>query len=67
MEVEGYLDGELKPKLGGEYTEHLSGCTPCMDRAEFRRHLKVIVATQCTEKDVPEALLIRIRAIIAEP
>jgi hypothetical protein len=38
-----------------------------LDRAEFRKHLKEIVATRCIEKDVPEALRDRIRAIIADP
>ena len=67
LEVEAYLDGEVDPDLAARITDHLSGCSPCLDRAEFRKHLKEIVATRCIEKDVPEALRDRIRTIIAEP
>jgi mycothiol system anti-sigma-R factor len=67
LEVEAYLDGEVDPDLATRITEHLSACSPCLDRAEFRKHLKEIVATRCIEKDVPEALRDRIRSIIAEP
>ena len=37
-----------------------------MDRAEFRKHLKELVATRCIERDVPEALRDRIKTIIAD-
>ena len=45
LEVEAYLDGEVDPDLATRITDHLSGCSPCLDRAEFRKHLKEIVAT----------------------
>jgi hypothetical protein len=46
--------------------KHLSGCSPCMDQAEFRRHLKVMIAAKCTGDAPPPELLIRVRAIIEE-
>ncbi len=47
-EVERLLDGELEAELRIKVEKHLSGCSPCMDRAEFRRHLKVMIAAKCT-------------------
>lgn len=65
-EVERLLDGELRGELRIKVEKHLSGCSPCMDRAEFRRHLKVMIAAKCTGDAPPPELLIRVRAIIEE-
>ena len=65
-EVERLLDGELEAELRIKVEKHLSGCNPCMDRAEFRRHLKVMISEKCTGDAPPPALLIRVRAIIEE-
>ena len=65
-EVERLLDGELEAQLRVKVEKHLSGCSPCMDRAEFRRHLKVMISEKCTGDAPPPALLIRVRAIIEE-
>jgi hypothetical protein len=35
-----------------------------MQRAEFRRHLKVMVAEKCTERSAPDALSEKIRNLI---
>lgn len=65
-EVERMLDGELPSELHAKVQKHLSGCSPCMDRAEFRRHLKEMIASKCSG-DVPSPeLLVRVRAIIEE-
>ena len=61
LEVEAYLDGEVDPDARRAHTEAIGRCSPCMDRAEFRKHLKELVATRCIERDVPEALRDRIR------
>ena len=56
-EVERLLDGELEGELRINVEKHLSGCSPCMDRAEFRRHLKVMIAAKCTGRcAVPRAV-----------
>ena len=65
-EVERFLDGELDGELRIKVEKHLTGCNPCMERAEFRRHLKVMIAAKCTGDAPPPALLIRVRAIIEE-
>jgi mycothiol system anti-sigma-R factor len=66
LEVEAYLDGEVDPALADRIRAHLSDCSPCLDRAEFRTHLRDLVRTRCTEQ-VPDALRARIRQLIAEP
>jgi mycothiol system anti-sigma-R factor len=65
-EVERLLDGELEGELRIKVEQHLSGCSPCMDRTEFRRHLKMMIAAKCTGDSPPPQLLIRVRAIIEE-
>jgi len=67
LEVEAYLDGEVDPALARRIQVHLTDCSPCMDRAEFRKHLKELVQAKCTERDVPDALRDRIRQLIADP
>ena len=67
LEVEAYLDGEVDPALAERIQEHLTDCSPCMDRAEFRKHLKELVQSKCAEREVPDALRDRIRQLIAEP
>ena len=66
LEVEAFLDGEVDRALAERITNHLSDCSPCTDKTEFRRHLKDLVASRCIERDVPDALRERIRTIIAE-
>ena len=65
-EIERLLDGELPDELRIKVQAHLSGCSPCMDRTEFRRHLKAMIALKCTGDEPPPELFIRIRAIIEE-
>jgi len=67
LEVEAYLDGEVDPALAERVTHHLSDCSPCLDRAEFRKHLKQMVRDKCTERAVPDSLVTRIRQLIEEP
>jgi mycothiol system anti-sigma-R factor len=65
-EIERLLDDELPSELRIKVQTHLSGCSPCMDRTEFRRHLKEMVASKCSGDQPPPELFIRIRAIIEE-
>ncbi len=64
-EIERFLDGELDRVVTVRIEEHLSGCNPCMQRAEFRRHVKVMVAEKCAEQRAPEHLSRRIRELLA--
>lgn len=63
-EIERFLDGELDRVVTVRIEEHLSDCSPCMQRTEFRRHLKVMVAEKCTERAAPDDLSRKIRDLI---
>jgi mycothiol system anti-sigma-R factor len=63
-EIEAFLDGELDPALRDRVTHHLSDCNPCMQRAEFRKHLKEIVHDKCTEREIPAELSTRIDEVL---
>ena len=63
-EIERFLDGELDHVVTVRIEEHLSDCNPCMQRAEFRRHVKVMVAEKCSERAAPDELSRKIRDLI---
>jgi mycothiol system anti-sigma-R factor len=65
-EIELYLDGELDPSATAELDAHLSTCTPCADRSDFKRRLKGLIASKCG-CDVPPELMERIRARLKSP
>jgi mycothiol system anti-sigma-R factor len=64
-EIERFLDGELDDDLIVGIRLHLSGCDPCTQRTEFRRHLKVMISSKCAERAVPPELLERINGLLA--
>jgi anti-sigma factor (TIGR02949 family) len=65
VELEAYLDAELKPELRRDVESHLVGCSHCFDRGEFRKRLRDIVRRKCSEVgDLPPAVATRIRAAI---
>ena len=66
-EIELYLDGEADDALRDRIDQHLADCTPCMDRADFRTHLKSLVRERCHEDRVPDELGARIRAMLRDP
>jgi mycothiol system anti-sigma-R factor len=66
-QIESFLDGELDVTVQRQIEVHLSDCNPCMQRAEFRRHIKVIVRAKCAGDDVPATLQRRIRVLLDEP
>jgi len=37
-----------------------------MQRAEFRRHLKVMISSKCTGDEVPESLRTRVMGLIGD-
>ncbi len=65
-EIESFLDGELTVDVQTMVELHLSGCNPCMDRSEFRRHLKEMIAAKCTGDAPSPELVVRIKALIQE-
>jgi mycothiol system anti-sigma-R factor len=65
-EIELYLDGELDPETTAVLDVHLSTCTPCADRSDFKRRLKMLVASKCG-CEVPPELMERIRTRLESP
>ncbi len=59
-----FLDGELDPSVTIKIEHHLSACNPCMQRVEFRRHLKVMVSSKCGGDAVPAQSIEKIRDLI---
>lgn len=60
-EIERYVDGECLRELTVQVEAHLAGCADCHDHAEFKRHLKMLIASKCGEDVLPEGLAERIR------
>jgi mycothiol system anti-sigma-R factor len=63
-EIERFLDGELDGSVNAAIEHHLSDCNPCMQRTEFRRHLKVMISSKCGGDAVPDQLQQKVRDII---
>ena len=63
-EIERFLDDELDPAVRASVGRHLASCSPCTQRADFRRHLKELIASRCGHDAVPADLLPRIKALI---
>ena len=66
-DIERFLDGEMSPPQYLKLDAHLQGCSPCMERADFKRHLKALIAARCGCDEVPQTLRDRVSAIIEEP
>ncbi|MDH4112037.1 MAG: mycothiol system anti-sigma-R factor [Actinomycetota bacterium] len=66
-DIESFLDGEVDVVVQQRIEVHLSDCSPCMKRAEFRRHVKVMIRSKCAGDDVPPTLERRIRSLLDEP
>ena len=64
-EIELFLDRELDPEEAGHIEQHLAECGGCLERKEFRETLKALVAKKCGPQPAPEALVIRIREVLA--
>ncbi len=56
-----YLDGECTVEAEHLVTRHLIDCPPCMDRADFERQLRSLLARSC-RVHAPEDVLARVRA-----
>jgi mycothiol system anti-sigma-R factor len=64
QDIQRFLDGELDASLHRDIQQHLSDCGPCMQRAEFRKHLKVMISSKCAQETVPPALLEKINGLL---
>ena len=58
-ELDVFLDGECSGDLEEAVRRHLGECPPCVDRADFQRELRALIASKCTDA-APSGLLDRI-------
>jgi mycothiol system anti-sigma-R factor len=66
-DIETFLDGEADDLAKVRIEVHLADCSPCMHKADFRKHLKELVRDRCHEERVPDPLAEKIRAILRDP
>ncbi len=64
QDIERFLDGEMDQPERGLIDEHLQGCTPCMERADFKRSVKELIASRCGCDDLPSGLRERISGLL---
>ena len=64
QDIQRFLDGELDASLHRDIQQHLSDCGPCMQSAEFRKHLKVMISSTCAQETVPPTLLEKINGLL---
>jgi mycothiol system anti-sigma-R factor len=60
-ELQMFLDGEAADELQSIVARHLDACSPCYDRAEFQREVRVLIAAKCTDC-APPGLMERVQA-----
>ena len=66
-DLERFLDGELEQPRRGVLDAHLHGCTPCMERADFKRDVRALIAARCGCDEVPPGLGDKISALLQTP
>lgn len=64
--LERYLDGECPDDIEGTVRNHLGDCPPCLDRADFERDLRALIASKCRES-APNGLADRIITTLRTP
>jgi anti-sigma factor (TIGR02949 family) len=67
QQLERFLDGELPEPDRVVLDRHLNGCTPCMERADFKRHVRMLLASRCGGDQAPEALHDKVIALLHGP
>ena len=58
-QLDHLLHGELPEPQARSLKQHLEGCPPCFESADFQAQLKALIAKRCCE-DVPDGLRTRI-------
>lgn len=59
--LEEYLDNEMPADVESAVARHLEECPPCMDRADFERRVRALVASKCRDR-APDGLVDSIKA-----
>lgn len=58
-DLETYLDRECPEQLESAIARHLADCEPCLNRSDFERSLRALVARHCRDA-APAGLLNRV-------
>jgi len=64
-DLDHLLHGELPADQAAALKQHLQGCPPCFESADFQAQLKALVAKRCGEA-VPEGLQARILGFLQD-
>lgn len=62
-----FLDRELAEDACAALQAHLDECPECLRNVEFERAVKDIVRRKCSESNVPDGLIERLRARLSGP
>lgn len=65
-ELSAYLDNECPQHVADVLNQHLADCEPCLDRVDFERELRALVARKCQES-APPGLLDRVVEALESP
>ena len=66
-DIERFLDGEMGAPQHLKLDTHLHGCSPCMERADFKRHVKELVASRCGRDEMPAGLKDKVSQMLSQP
>jgi mycothiol system anti-sigma-R factor len=66
-DIERFLDGAIEPPRSLTLETHLQECSPCMERADFKRHVRELVASRCGCDEVPAGLKVKVMEMLSEP
>lgn len=59
--LQTFLDGESPADVEAAVAEHLQECPPCLDRADFEKRVRALVAAKCRDA-APPGLMDSVRA-----
>ena len=65
--IEAFLDGEVETTVAVRIETHIADCPPCWEKAEFRRHLKLMVSSKCSSDRLPDDLREKLRRLLDDP
>jgi mycothiol system anti-sigma-R factor len=66
-DIERFLDGEIGPPQSVKVDAHLQECSPCMERADFKRHVRQLVASRCGCDELPAHVKDQVLQMLSEP
>lgn len=64
-DLERYLDGECVADVEHLIATHLGDCPPCMDRSDFERRLRALIADSCRVR-APVEVIDRVKVRLAQ-